>query len=463
MTMAAQTSRKAHPAQRAKDLEHAGPAEERPSVFDIFLDPALMADPYPLYRRLLAEYPVQADEGLPVVLTRYADVAVALEHRGLSSDDRHDNIQKTMAASGALRPELASMLDRRSFLHRDPPDHTRLRRLAGSALSPRRIEHLRPVVQRLTDGLIDAVAERGTMELINDLAYPLPIATVSRILGLSLEGQRDLPWWRSQMSADFEAPAVAGDECAGYSRTVQEEMIAYFQEIITAKRRNPGDDIVSDLIAAEDKGEASGDEINDTCRLLVVAAHETTTSLIANGMLALLRNPAQLRAMQESDAPAAAVEEILRYDAPIQFTRRIAVDDIEINGIPVSRGRMVLLWIAAANRDPVRFAEPDRLDLRRPDNHHLGFGGGIHACLGAGLARLQARVALGTLCRRLVDPELAADPPTYLPHAVHALETLPITFREARPSREASHARRQYQAGADEIRHAGSSPATRRT
>ena len=431
MTMPA--SEKSHPAQKARDLGRVAGAQDRPSVFDIFLDPKLIADPYPLYRRLLADWPVQADEGLPVVLTRYADVAAALKHPGLSSDDRHDTMQQMMAASGALNAELVSMLDRRSFLHRDAPDHTRLRQLVSKSLSQRRIERVRPAIQRMTDSLIDAAAENGTIEVIGDLAYPLPIVIISSVLGIPLEDRRDLPWWRSQMGADFEAPAVAGEACAGYSQGVQEMMIAYFDRIIAGKRGNPGDDILSDLIATEDSGGLSSDEINDTCRLLVVAAHETTTSLIANGMLALLRNPVQLRLLGKDPALAVgAVEEILRYDAPIQFTRRVAVDDIEVNGIPVNRGLMVLAWIGAANRDPDHFIDPDRFDMRREGNDHLGFGVGAHACLGARLARVEAQIALGTLCRRLVDPALAADPPSYLPNAVHAIEALPITFRGMR-------------------------------
>ncbi len=437
--MTVQESGKTHPAQRARDLEQEGEVRQRPSFFDIFLDPATMADPYPLYQRLLAERPVQADHGLPIVLTSYADVAAALEHPGLSTDDRRDANLQAMVASGALSKELASMLDRRSFLRRDPPEHTRLRRLTGRAVSPARVERLRPAVQRLTDQFIDAAIERGSLELIADLAYPLPLAVTGQLLGLQLAVQPDAPWWRSQLCADFEAPAVAGEECAGFAHRAQEQMIAHFDEAIAARRGKSGDDVVSDLIMAENSGELSPAEVNDTCRLLAIAAHETTTSLIANGMLAFLRNPAQIRLLQDEPSLAAsAVEEVLRHDTPIQFVRRIAVTDVEVNGIPVPAGRMVMALIGAANRDPAHFGEPGRFDVRRPRTGQLGFGAGIHACPGTRLALMQAEIALATLCRRLVNPKLATDPPGYLPNAIHAIAALPIEFQQIRPAASAS-------------------------
>lgn len=429
-------SGESHPAQRAKDMAGAGTdSADRPSVFDIFLDPKIMADPYPLYRGVLARCPVQSDEGLPVVLTRYSDVAAALANSRLSTDDRHDAMQQAMAASGTMPPALVSMLDRRSFLHRDPPAHDRLRAITGRALTRARIVRAVGAGWLACNGLIEAAADRGVLDVVADFGYPLPVVVISDLLGLPLDGSADVPWWRSQMSADFEAPAVAGEECAGYSNSVQEQMIACFEDLIGARRGRPGDDVVSDLLLAQERGELSGEEVNDTCRLLVVAAHETMTCLIANGMLAFLRNREQLALLHDDPGLAGqAVEEVLRYDAPIQFTRRVAIEDTTVNDIPVGGGRMVLAWIGAANRDPARFAEPDRFDIRRADTGHLGFGAGIHACLGAALARPLAQVTLGTLCARLVDPELTADPPSYLPSAVHAIESLPVSFRDLRPA-----------------------------
>lgn len=425
-----------HPAQRAKDMAGAGAdSAERPSVFDIFLDPKIMADPYPLYQRVLARCPVQADEGLPVVLTSYSDVMAALANSRLSTDDRHDAIQQAMTASGTMPQALVSMLDRRSFLHRDSPAHDRLRTITGQAFTGARIARAVGTGRRACDGLIEAAADRGVLDVVADFGYPLPIVVISDLLGLPLDSGADVPWWRSQMSADFEAPAVAGEDCAGYSNRVQEQMIARFDDLIQARRGRPGDDVVSDLLLAQERGELSGEEVNDTCRLLVVAAHETMTCLIANGMLAFIRNREQLALLRDDPGLAGqAVEEVLRYDAPIQFTRRVAMQDTAVNDVPVGGGRMVLAWIGAANRDPARFMEPDRFDIRRADTRHLGFGAGIHACLGEVLARPLGQVALGTLCARVVDPELTTDPPSYLPSAVHAIESLPVRFRDLRPA-----------------------------
>lgn len=428
-------SEKTHPAQRAKDLAPAAAVADRPSIFDIFLDPAIMADPYPLYRRVLAAGPTLHDDGLPVILTSYQDVSVALASRQLSTDDRHDAMQKAMAASGALPAHLVAMLDRRSFLHRDPPDHTRLRRLTEHALTPDRITAAVETGLRVCNDLLGQAADRGHLDLIADFAYPLPAAVISGLLGLPVDSGRDVPWWRSQMSADFEAPAVAGEDCAGYSNSVQEQMITRFDDIIAARRGHPADDVVTDLLGHAGAGELSADEVNDTCRLLVVAAHETVTCLLANAMLALLRHRGQLALLRDDPSLAAgAVEEVLRYDTPIQFTRRVAAEDTQVNDVPVNAGRMVLAWMAAANRDPARFTEPDRFDIRRQDKGHLSFGGGAHGCIGARLARPLAQAVLPVLCARLVQPELAADPPPYLPSAVHAIESLPIGFGGVRPA-----------------------------
>lgn len=429
-------SGKSHPARQAKGTTPSGAVVDRPSVFDIFLDPKIMADPYPLYERVLAEYPVQGEGGFPLVLTRYADVSAALASPLLSTDDRHDVMQKSMAASGEIPPHLVAMMDRRSFLHRDPPEHTRLRELASRVLTPRRLARALEAGQQACDQLLDDAAGQGSMDLIADFAYPLPAAVLGPLLGIPVQTGREVPWWRSQMSADFEAPAVAGVDCASYSNTVQEQMIAHFDDLIAAKRAHLADDVASDLLAAADAGQCSGADVNDTCRLLVVAAHETMTGLIGNGMLALLRNPSQLSLLRADPARAGgAVGEVLRYDAPIQFVRRVAVQDVEVNGIPVNGERMVFGWIGAANRDPARFAESGRFDISRDDHGHLGFGGGAHACLGTALARPLAGLALATLCGRLTEPELAADPPPYLPNAVRAIESLPVSFRATRRRR----------------------------
>jgi cytochrome P450 len=425
---------KLYPDRDPDEIELPWDGTDKPTVFEIFSSDETMADPYPLYARVLARHPVQ-DMGGPMVLTRHADVAAALRHPGLSTDDRHDDVQKGLAGSGELAPELVAMLDRRSFLHKDPPDHTRIRAAVSEAFSPRHLERLRPQIQDVVDRLIDAVAGQAEIELISALCYPLPITIISRLLGVPPEDHlEDRSWKRQQLCCDFEPPALAGG-CAVHSLSVEEEMTAYFADVIERKRRDRGDDLISRLLDAQERGALSADEVVSTCRLLMVSGHETSTGLIANGMLALLRNPEQLALLRDDPSlGTAAVEEILRYDAPIQFTRRVAIDDIEVNGVPIAKGKMVMLWLAAANRDPARFPEPDRFDITRKDNQHLQFGAGIHFCLGAPLARLQGRIALNTLVRRLIEPKLVIDPPRYLTGSVHAIAELPIAVSGVRPA-----------------------------
>ncbi|HLZ69960.1 MAG TPA: cytochrome P450 [Dehalococcoidia bacterium] len=401
-------------------------------------------DPYPTYARWRQAWPVSQMFGA-VNLLRYADVEAVLRHPRVSADDRNARAHREQVAQQRLAPQYLSQMDERSFLHRDPPDHTRLRRLVTRAFTPQRIEALRPDIQAFVDAALDTAAGEGWIELVDALAYPLPIAIISRLTGIPAEdGEIVESLQRAQLCCTFEPASVFavkngdGETSATQveANRIQQQLSQYFDGMIAQRRRRPGSDLVSALIAAEEQGERlSHEEINATLRLLFIGGYETTVNLLGNGVLALLRYPDQLAALRQNAALASAtVDEVMRYDAPFQFTRRIALDDLEIGGYRIDAGTTILLWLAAADRDPAQFSEPDRFDITRGDNRHLAFGTGIHACLGGPLARLQGEIVFETLARRLVDPALEADPPAYLCDVFRALQALPIGFRAVRPA-----------------------------
>ncbi len=401
-------------------------------------------DPYPTYRHLQRDHPVVELIGA-VHLFRYDDVAAVLRHPQVSSDDRNSALHHSLRADGRLAPAYLSQLDDQSFLHRDPPEHTRLRRLAAAGFTPRRIEALRPFVQRQVDDIVDAAAARGHLELVTELAYPLPIEVISELLGIPAEDRPFVASWpRTQLCCSFEPGSLnASAELANSAPEtprqaeadrIQQQLTDYFALLIERRRDHPGDDLISALIAAEDHGQQlTDDEINATLRLLFVAGYENAVNLIGHGALALLRHPDQWAALRADPALAAgAVDEALRYDAPFQFTRRIALAELDVGGYRITRGQHILAWLAPANRDPARFTDPDRFDIHRGDNRHLAFGSGIHACLGGPLARMQAEIVFATLARRLIEPQLEDDPPRYRTNVFRSLERLPVTLTGTR-------------------------------
>lgn len=398
---------------------------------------ASMPDPYPVYARLRREYPVLALFDA-VSLFRYDDVAAVLRHPQASSDDRNSAVHRSLLTQNKLSAPYLSQVDNQSFLHRDPPDHTRLRRLAVKAFTPRRVEAMRPFIQRTVDDALDVAAPRGHFELVEELAYPLPIAVICELIGIPDADRAFVASWpRAQLCCTFESSSLyaasqvdkpEGPRQAEADR-IQRQLTDYFALLIEQRRRDPGDDLVSALVAAEEHGEQlSTEEINATLRLLFVAGYENTVNLIGHGTLALLRHPDQLTALRDNpDLAGAAVDEALRYDAPFQFTRRVALSDLDIGGYHIPRGGITVLWLAAANRDPVRFGHPDRFDIHRTNKGHLAFGTGIHACLGGPLARLQGEITFATLARRLINPRLDIDPPPFRTDVYRSLRALPVT------------------------------------
>lgn len=424
-------------ADRSNDCVPTGVPEYGP-LRDLYSGALTVGDPYPVYRRMrdqgIVFSPACGAAGAHV--TRYDDVQAVLRHPDARSDARLGAAYTDRVTSGALSAADRESLELRSFMHTDPPEHTRLRRVVSGAFTPRRVAELRPMVQRIVDEAINDAGRRGAMEVVGELAYPLPVQVVCHLLGVPLEdhlsGYDD---GREQLCCFDPTTLVGAPDAFDDKRRQQDGALEYYARVVADRREYPGDDLISALIAARDGSDLlSDDELVNTIRLMFVGGHETTVSLIANGALALLRHPEQLELLRfRPELMGEAIEEIIRYDAPFQFVQRTAAADIELDGATISAGSPIILWLAAANRDPAEFEDPDRFDITRAHKRHVGFGGGIHACMGAPLARMQAEIALRAIVERLEEPSLPADePPVYHDDAVHALRSLPITFSSVR-------------------------------
>ena len=392
--------------------------------------PEVHANPYPMYARLRAEDPVHWSALMEAwVLTRYDDVVAVLTDSRFSADRRQ--ARNRFADEIARRAEEFGPFGRtRTMLTSDPPEHTRLRRLVSKAFTPRMVEGLRPRIQEIVDELLDAVAQNGRMDVIRDLAYPLPVIVIAEMLGVPPEHRDQFKHWSDEIVGVLGGPLVP-QETLERSRVAVHELAEYLSGVIVERRREPREDLVSGLIAAEEQGQIlSEDEMLATAMLLLVAGNETTTNLIGNGMLSLLRNPDEMERLcaDPSQVPT-AVEELLRYDGPVQATGRVAMEDLEIGGQKVTKGQAVLTVLGAANRDPAQFGKPDELDLDRQPNEHVAFGDGIHFCLGAPLARAEGQIAFETLLRRFAQPRLETDNLQWGGSFIlRGLKSLPILF-----------------------------------
>jgi pimeloyl-[acyl-carrier protein] synthase len=388
------------------------------------MDPEFLADPYPVYHRLRAEDPVHHSPLGFWVLTRYEDVVAALRDPRLAKEA----IASFVAARfGAPVPAMGlSMLDR------DPPDHTRLRGLVSKAFTPRVVEGLRPRIQEIVDGLLDGVEARGSMDLIEEFAYPIPVAVICEMLGVPIEDHERFRGWSLDIARGLDLLWLGPDSDVGRRSVAARHALGdYFRGLIAQRRAAPRSDLLSGLIAAEEAGDKLNEnELLATCILLLIAGHETTVNLIGNGMLALLRHRDQLERLQrEPGLIASAVEELLRFDGPVQRTARIPSEDVTFGGHTIAKGEMVMPFIGAADRDPTQFPEPDRLDIGRTDNRHIAFGWGIHFCLGAPLARIEGQIAINTLLRRLPKVSLATTLPEYRQSlTLRGLKALPVTY-----------------------------------
>ena len=393
------------------------------------LDPANRANPYPLFAQIRGLGPLPMPESNMTVFSSFADCDEVLRHPDSCSDSLKSSVVQRYLASGATPPRGNTP----GFLFLDPPDHTRLRKLAQQAFAPRVVRALEPEISAMVDSLLDAMAEAGSVDLVSDLAYPLPVAVICRLLGVPVEDE-------SRFSSAAALVAQALDPIMSITGAPDPEVDArleagewlreYLGALVERRRAHPRDDLISALIAAEEDGDQlTADEIVATCNLLLIAGHETTVNLIANAAQEMLRSPEHWAALADDPALAGAiVEETLRFDPPVQLVMRIAGADLRIGGRDIPAGDTMLLLLAAAQRDPAVYEAPDEFRPGRDAARHLSFGLGPHFCLGAPLARLEARVALSTLTARFPHARLVADP-VYKPNVtLRGLATLSVAL-----------------------------------
>jgi hypothetical protein len=409
-----------------------------PWLLAFILVPRVRRRPHWQYRLVRTVDPVhQSPFGL-WVLSRHADVVATLRSPHMGSNE--DEADMSVLTPGPLKPFIRRQSEARvegrftevlgeTMLFRDPPDHTRLRSLVSKAFTPRRVERLENRVRELVDELLDAASRRHYLELMHEFAYPLPARVICELLGVPKDDEQFIVAQAPALGTGLDPAPMRTPASVEAANAATEALIEYLGGLIAERRRNPRDDMLSALLAAEDGGDSlSHDELVSTFLLLLVAGHETTANLIGNGVLALLRHPDQLaRLRADPELDRSAVEELMRFDGPIQIVERITLEPVVIGGHEIPARRIVIGLTAAANRDPAVFPDPDRLDLGRTPNPHVGFGGGAHFCLGAALARLEGRIAIATLVRRFPDLRLLEPRPTWRPSfTIRGLKALPL-------------------------------------
>jgi cytochrome P450 len=405
-------------------FDAAGASNQTVMMADLPRDNSLLSqirdNPYPLYSQLLAFAPVQWNDVLHAwTLARYADVVATLTDARFSAER---SAGETRPTGGA--PRLTAV---RSMLVSDPPDHTRLRALVQKAFTPRMVEQLRPRIIAIVGELLDRMAERsGAVDLIGDFAYPLPVVIIAELLGVPAEDRVKFHAWSGVVAASLD-PLIS-ESLASQVGDARDALHAYLRGIIAERRRAPRADLISALVAVEEQGDVlSEPELVIMCTLVLIAGHETTVNLIGNGMLALLRHPDELARLRADAALiTSAVEELLRFDSPVQLTARIALENLQVGGRTIERGQWVLALLGAANHDPAQFPDPEKLDLTRTPNNHVAFGRGIHFCLGAPLARLEAQIAIAALVRRYPTLTLAGEPVRRNQITLRGLSSLPV-------------------------------------
>jgi len=374
------------------------------------IDPEFRKDPHPFYDRLRAEQPIHKTPLGFVVLTRYDDVVNTLRNNDFSRDiELNANLPET-----PTRKYKRENTRSKSILNLDPPDHTRLRRLVSKSFTPSAIERLRPRIQELVDASLANAKRTGKIELVEELAFPVPFQVISDLLAMPTDRGDELREWSQIITATLEP--TTGVEDLERAEIAIGKMRPYLNEIIEDRRRRPGDDMLSSLIAVEEQGEKlNNDELMSFVILLYIAGHETTVNLIGNSVHALLTHPLQLETMRKESCTSNMVDELLRFNGPVQHTIRTPLVDVKLNvdgqEITLEKGVLVLASLAAANHDASVFADPHTLDFSRTNsNRHVAFSGGVHYCLGASLAKLETEVAVGTLVREFKNLEIEGEP-----------------------------------------------------
>jgi len=386
-------------------------------------DPEFLADPYPEFARLRRAGEVHRHDGL--------GLAIAVSHAAASAVLRHRGLGRIWTdATPAERFVSFNLLHRNSLLENEPPVHTRLRRVISTAFARGHLDRLRPRIARLATDLARGLAQRtengGQADLLAHLAQPLPVRVITELLGVPAEDGARLLVWSNAIVKMYEYGLPAADQAA--AERAAGEFVAYLREVVEDRRRRRRDDLLGDLVAAAGDGALTGDEVVATAVLLLMAGHEATVNVLGNGVWALLCAPAQWQRLRDDQRLVeAAVEELIRYDAPLQLFERTATDDVEIAGFRVAKGEKIAALLGAAARDPAVFAEPDTLDVGRSPNPHLGFGAGIHYCIGAPLARIEIAAAIRALLSLAPGLRLAGEPRRRPEFVIRGPRTLPVS------------------------------------
>jgi cytochrome P450 len=387
------------------------------------IEPRNIADPYPIYRRYRETAPLHRAEPGVWTFTRYHDILSVLRNDRFSSDPRNATVFDDFETD---EPRPMRDVAGRVLLFTDPPDHTRMRTLVNKAFTPRTVERLRTQIAALVDGMLDGVADRGEVDVIEHLAYPLPAYVICELMGVPLADRDLFRGWSSEVAPILD-PWTTPETLNTALGTIA-KFGMYFWGLVEERRKDPLDDLLSAMIHAEENEDRlTPEELIGLCVLIFIAGHETTQNLIGNGLYALLRHPDQLERLRSDPSLSRdAVEELLRFDSPVQLTGRSATEDVEVGGVTIPKGEQVITLLGAGNRDPDVFADPDTLDITRQKSSVLSFGAGAHFCLGAGLARLEGQIVFNKLLGRFDRIELVEEPEYRPTMTLRGLKTLKV-------------------------------------